>query len=185
MSQTDSLPTEVPREVDPSTPTYELLAREVTQDFNSLEQEVVQLNPMETTRVYRLDGELYTGWTYQEFFDTEHRHRFTKFENGTPIWQIGYFDNLTLGHDFHMKDGYNYGSQKMWHSDGSVYINSYFLENEVQHGIQRTWSKEHLVRDALFDHGKLIFDARFDDLGNMIQLEGSLPSNYQKPNRPN
>jgi hypothetical protein len=178
MSQTESLPEVVPREINPETPSYEILSKNITVEFNSLSEEVTNLDKMRTTRVYSLNGERYSGWAYQEFFDSEHRHRFTLFYYGSAVWQIGYFQDLDLGHDFHMKDGYNYGSQKMWNNDGGLYIDTYFLEKEIQHGIQKRWSGRQLVRDALFDKGSLIYDVSFDGQGNIMKIEGTLPSDY-------
>lgn len=178
-SQTGSLPEAVPREVNPETPGFELLMAGVDIQFNSLVEHVQKLDAYKTTRTYSLSGVPFTGWAYQEFHDSEHRHRFTLMRDGFPEWQIGYFDDLGLGHDFHMKDGYNFGSQKMWHKGGDPYIDTYFLEGELQHGPQKRWTGKNLVRDALFENGTLIYDVTFDLQGNIIEVEGSLPSNYQ------
>ena len=136
--------------------------------------------PSEWRRIYSNKNGLYNGWAVKVFSDTEHKYRYTKFEEGLSTWQIGYFDNGDLGHDFHMKDGKNYGSQRMWHKGGTLYIDTYFLEGAVQHGKQLRWyGNGVLARDALYDNNQLVFEVEFDLEGNPTKKTGKLPTKYK------
>lgn len=150
------------------------------QKHDELEMQAESVEGAYTLRTFSLNGVTFEGWAYQVFLDTEHRFRYTKFEKGLAVWQIGYYDNGDLGHDFHMKDGLNYGSQRMWRKGGGLYIDTFFLEGEIQHGLQYRWhGNGALAREALFNNGNLSYEVLFDKIGNITEKKGDLPKKYQ------
>lgn len=176
----EKVPDEVPYGVAPATPAKEALDQIATFLFDSLTVTMDKSDKMKSIRIYSDENGLYNGWAVKVFSDTEHKYRYTKFEEGLSIWQIGYFDNGDLGHDFHMKDGKNYGSQRMWRKGGGLYIDTYFLEGGVLHGPQLRWhGNGTLSRDALFDKGQMVYEILFDQQGQPTKKEGKLPDKYQ------
>jgi antitoxin component YwqK of YwqJK toxin-antitoxin module len=119
-----------------------------------------------------LNGRIFDGWTYQVFENNDHRYRYTKFENGKKVWQIGYYANGILDHDFHVFNDKNKGSQRMWRGDGSPYIDNFFLEGGIMHGVQKRWHSDNkLAMESKYDEGKLIYKKEYDELGNFINPE--------------
>ena len=104
---------EVPRENNPKTPKQDRLEPWVKVNFQELAENLDTLDSGKVVRVYSRDGNLFSGWAKQIFEVNEHRFRCMYFQEGLVEWQIGYFDNGDLDHDFHMKDGNNFGSQRM------------------------------------------------------------------------
>ncbi len=122
-----------------------------------------------TLKVYLREGKPYYGWALQIFPDNEHRYRYIKLENGIVTWQIGYYDNGDLDFDFRMKDGKAFGSQRMWRKNQERYIENYFLEGGVQHGMQYRWfSGNRLAEEAEYNNGVLLYRKQYNEQGELL-----------------
>ena len=101
-------------------------------------------------------------------------------DDGLVVWQVGYYDTGEIDHDFHMKNGFNMGSQRMWNKGGGLYIDTYFLEGGIQHGPQKRWyGNGQLAMDAFFRNGTPIYEVLFDTDGTVVNAKGKLPEAYQ------
>lgn len=179
-AQVKELPDQVPYGENPATPSQALLDKLLLISFDSLTEEVLKAKDGSIIRTFSLDQKPYSGWAIQVFPDTHHRYRYTKYEAGLPVWQIGYYDNGRLDHDFHMKGGQNYGSQRMWRGDGSPYIDTYFAEGGIQHGPQKRWYDNGiLARDAQFQHGELVYEVLWNKDGKITEEKGMVPIGVQ------
>lgn len=119
-----------------------------------------------------LEDELFSGWTAQIFKDNPHRYRYTMYNKGKKVWQIGYFENGQLDHDFHVFQDKNKGSQRMWREDGSPYIDNFFLEGGILHGIQKRWYSNHrLAMESKYEHGVQLYKKEFNKSGHMMRQE--------------
>lgn len=155
------LPESVPYGFYPMTPSQGILMQESKVHIDSLH--------LNNGRAFLKDTS-FSGWTYQIFENNEHRYRYTKFENGFKVWQIGYYENGVLDHDFHVLNNENKGSQRMWRSDGSPYIDNYFLEGGILHGVQKRWYADYqLAMESKYDEGKLIYKYEYDKKGNLLR----------------
>jgi len=172
----------VPRNQNPDIPKKEVLDALDLVRFDDLKEMQLLIGEGRAKRVYALKEEAFTGWVIKIFTNTNHKFRYTKFEKGEAVWQIGYFDNGDIGHDFHMKNGLNYGSQRMWRIGGDKYIDTYFLEGGVQHGQQFRWHADNiLAREALFDQGKLVYEKLFDKKGKLVEEKDEVLFNFLAP----
>lgn len=173
------IPDEVPYGPSPETPSLTLLDKVVDIDFDSLTEKKETRPDGKIIRIYSLDGKLFNGWALKIFPDTDHRFRYIKMEEGLMTWQVGYYDNGDLDLDFHHKNGYNTGSQRMWRKQGHPYIDTYFLEGAILHGPQLRWHGQGIMaRDANFDNGTLIYEVLFDEKGQIIEKKGKVPPKY-------
>lgn len=171
------VPTIVPREREAKTPTQLDLDNLKPIKFKLLNETKEELDSFNTVRVYHLEGEIYNGWALQIFEGSKHKYRYLKFEDGLISWQIGFYDTGELDHDFHMQDGMNYGSQRMWLRNGHFYIDTYFLEGEIQHGKQYRWyTNNKLAEESEFYQGKLIYRIKYNMDGNLVEHTGQVPS---------
>lgn len=133
-----------------------------------------------TIRYYTLKNQPYSGWALQLFENNEHKYRYMKFEQGLTVWQIGYYDNGDLDLDFHLKDGVNCGSQRMWRKHGAKYIDTYMAEGGKQEGIQLRWHANNiLAREAMFDNGKAVYEVLFNTQGAVTKTSGKVPEKYR------
>ena len=175
-----SLIDRVPYDENPPTPQKAFLESLSKISYNELEVKEKWLEKGKKIRIHSLRGVLFSGWAYQVFTDTDHRYRYTKIEQGLAVWQIGYFDNGDLDHDFHMKAGYNKGSQRMWRKGGKPYIQTYFLEGGISHGPQLRWhANGQLARDALYEKGIALYDVILSPDGKVVEFKGEIPAKYR------
>lgn len=176
----NSIPEEVPRGREPLTPSREALEEVVKLPFKELVESKTMSKDGRIFRNYAHRDEPFSGWVRQIFPDTDHRFRYMKLDSGVIVWQVGYYADGVLDFDFHGKDGYNYGSQRMWHTDGTLYIDTYFLEGGVQDGPQKRWyGNKILASDALYDKGELVYEVSFDQEGNIEKKKGKVPQKYE------
>jgi hypothetical protein len=168
---------EVPYGENPETPTQQELEEKMPIVYDSLFVTDSTINDKgRVVRLHKINGKRFNGWAKQVFQDNDHRDRYTKIENGIVVWQIGYYANGQLDHDFHMKDGFNVGSQRMWRSNGDPYLDSYYLEGGVPDGIHKRWHADNiLARMATFENGDLIYEVNYDQNGNVTRSTGKAP----------
>ena len=170
----------VPYEKNPKTPSKEYLESLDLVPFEALTIDKIKTKSGQRIRNYKKDSQLFNGWTIQKFNKNEHRFRYTHYTMGFADWQIGYFDNDELDHDFHMKDGVNCGSARMWQKGGCLYIDTYFLEGGIGDGPAYAWYENcRLSRDALLDNGRILYEVKFDHEGNIIEKQGEVPEKYK------
>ncbi len=125
--------------------------------------------------LYYLDQKLFEGWAYEVFPDNHHRYRYSRYESGQRVRQITYFASGLLASDFHQEYG-EPGSARMWHRDGTPYINTYHNKNHDPDGLQWRWFKNGAVaRKALFDNGKLIYELLYNMDGSLSSQKGKVP----------
>jgi hypothetical protein len=132
----------ISRERNPITPSQVELDALKPIEFNKLKELRVETSKGSFYRKYELESELYNGWALLIYKANEHKYRYMKIEKGLVVWQIGYYDNGDLDLDFRGKDGVNYGIQRMWRKGGTKYIDTYFLEGAIQHGMQYRWATQ-------------------------------------------
>lgn len=158
--ETIGIPQKVPYEPNPVTPLQEDLIKVSETNFDSL----IVINGI----TYQ-NKKVFSGWAYQIYKDNSHRYRYTKFNAGKKVWQIGYYESGNIDHDFHIYKDENMGSQRMWRDDGSLYIDNYFLEGGVLHGVQKRWYVDNrLAVESKYDKGILIYKREYDKSGNLI-----------------
>lgn len=178
--QKSPISVDIPRGINPQTPTQVALEEVVGIPFKALKETQSMNDRGRIYRSYDYENKPYNGWARQLLPDTDHRYRYMKFIDGVISWQIGYYADGTLDFDFHGKNGENYGSQRMWLADGTLYIDTYFLEGGVQHGPQKRWHSNHvLARDALYEKGELVYEVLFDQEGRITEKKGKVPSKYE------
>ena len=171
---------DVPYGHTPATPSKESLDMLNLIPFEALNIEMRKSKGGNQIRIYTKDNMLFDGWTIQLFKDNEHRFRYTHYANGLADWQIGYFDNGELDHDFHMKNGMNCGSARMWQKGGCLYIDTYFLEGGINDGPAYAWYENCVLsRDALFDKDRMVYEVKFDREGNIVEKYGEIPEKYK------
>ena len=171
---------EVPYEKNPKTPAKEYLDSLNLVPFELMNIEIRNSEKGNLVRIHTKDSLLFNGWTIQLFENNEHHYRYVHYSAGLADWQIGYFDNGELDHDFHMKDGENYGSARMWQKGGCFYIDTYFLEGGINDGPAYAWHANCILsRDALYDHDRFVYEVKFDTDGNIVQQKGVIPEKYK------
>ena len=162
-SDSTSIPGNVPYGFNPKTPSQKDLKKVSRTNNDSLKF----LNG-----TAYLSDRIFDGWTYQIFENNDHRYRYIKYEKGKKVWQIGYFASGVLDHDFHVFNDKNKGSQRMWRGDGTPYIDNFFLEGGVLHGVQKRWySDNRLALESEYNKGTLVYKKEYDELGNLINEE--------------
>lgn len=125
---------------------------------------------------YFYQDDLYTGWARQIYPDNSHRYRFTRYESGQLVWQIGYFENGVLDHDFRMKNGQSLGCERMWKEDGKPYVYNFFSAPGVFDGVQKRWyTNGQLAVESDYNNGLLVYKIEWDKEGKVILTEGSVP----------
>ncbi len=179
-AQTEAVPSKVPYHRDPETPSMEALELLDKIDASLLVKQQTSIGEGRRMDYYYLDGVPYTGWSYQAFKDTDHKYRYIKYEMGQPVWQIGYFENGQLDHDFHMKDGKSLGSERMWRGDGSPYINYFYSAPGAMDGLQRRWHPDSLLaRYGFYEDGEMIYEIFYDKNGVITETQGNVPENMK------
>ena len=164
-----SVPTAMNR--NPSTPPQDSLDQICSIAYDSL-QRIPKSHP-DSSDLYLLRKARFSGWACHIFSDTEHKFRYTQYDGGVLIWQIGYYANGQLDHDFRMRQGKSMGSERMWRGDGHPYIDYYYSAPGVPHGIHRRWHTNNmLAREALFEHGLLIYEHLYDQNGKLLESKG-------------
>jgi hypothetical protein len=159
-SDSTGIPEAVPYGPSPATPSQEDLIKVSRTPHDSL----VMMEGLAHLR-----DQIFEGWTYQIFPDNDHRYRYILYKKGRKVWQIGYFANGILDHDFHVYHDKNKGSQRMWRANGSPYIDNFFLEGGILHGIQRRWYADYrLAMESKYEEGRLIYKKEYDETGNLI-----------------
>ena len=144
--------------------------------FDQLEESWSMNSSLQKIKIYIWKDRVFDGWALQVFPDSDHRFRYLKFELGEIVWQIGYYDNAELDHDFHLEQGNNYGSQRMWRKGGAPYINNYFLRGGVQNGMQFRWYAHHqLAEKSYYENGVLIYKLKLDTNGQVLEQFGVIP----------
>lgn len=166
----DFLPDEVPYQItEPKIPSLNILFSTVNFDYTLLEIKNIKSEGHKIIKYHYYEGDLYNGWA-KMIFDNSHKYRFVKIENGLITWQIGYFDDGNIDHDFHMKNGINLGSQRMWTAKDMLYIQNFFVNDGKLHGIQKRWhSNGNLAYEANYDYGKLLSEISYDLNGVIIK----------------
>lgn len=173
----NTVPDQVPYGKSPLTPTQEALEAKEPMDAQVLTESRFFDDEGRATSRFYLNDAPYSGWSYQEFTETDHRHRYTRYEEGWRVWQIGFYDNGQLDHDFHMMKGRTLGSERMWRRDGKPYIDYYYSEVGAMDGFQRRWHvNDILAREGLYEEGKLIYELLFDYDGEITDSKGSPPN---------
>ncbi|MEM7103976.1 MAG: M14 family zinc carboxypeptidase [Bacteroidota bacterium] len=144
------------------------------QDF--LELEKLQKDRTTPYDRYMLNGKLFSGCSKQVFENNKQQYRYSFIQNGILQRQIGYYVNGQVDHDFNLVDGLPHGPERMWMSDGHLYIEHHY-ENGKQEGYQRRWHSNHvLAREGYYRDGVAAFDLFFDPEGELIEAESILPS---------
>jgi hypothetical protein len=175
------IPDEVPYHRDPETPSKEVLDAASTVRTLDLKEERIDTGTGHKRSYFYLNEKLFTGWSYQVFDDTEHKYRYLKCEEGVKVWQIGYYEDGTIDHDFHMKAGKGLGSERMWMADGNPYTDYYYSSSEKMDGVQRRWfTNNTLARDGLYKDGELIYDIFYNQDGTISEYKGVLPEHLKK-----
>jgi antitoxin component YwqK of YwqJK toxin-antitoxin module len=158
----------------PITPTRDILEKWVTIQADQLTK--IRKNDSIAYDKYLWNNKPFTGWSREIFEDNDHKYRYAKYENGIMVWQIGYYANGQLDADFHMKDGKNVGSERMWHSDGSLYIDTYYNSAGEPDGLQWSWFKNGKVsRKGLYKNGEMIYEIYYDMDGQIKESKGEIP----------
>lgn len=158
------------------TPNITELEKLCTEELDAIER-VKKEKPTGKNKYY-LDGKLFTGWACSDDYDEEHQYRYSRFENGLLMRQIGYYSNGTLDHDFHMKEDKPFASQLMWRSDGNPYLEHYYSAPGVKDGYQRRWhANNKLAHEAKYEDGILIYENDFDENGQIVGLKGTIITN--------
>lgn len=171
---------QVPYGKTPSTPSMEDLEALNLIPFEELVIEMKEMEVGKRIRIHKKDFILFNGWTKQLFEDNEHRFRYTHFKDGFAVWQIGYFDNGELDHDFHMKNGMNFGSSRMWQKGGCLYISTHFKKGGINHGHAYAWHENCVLsRDALYDKDRIVYEIKFDTDGEIVEKLGKIPEKYK------
>ncbi|MEM7371185.1 MAG: VCBS repeat-containing protein [Bacteroidota bacterium] len=153
------------------TPSQESLETLCQEQIENLRKH--QKQDSEGIDLYYLGDALFTGWACHNDPTNDHQYRYAQYEKGQLIWQIGYYANGVLDHDFRVQEGKSTGSERMWMADGSPYIDSYYSPAGVQHGYHRRWHSNHqLAREALYYHGQLIYEHLFDEGGILVEETG-------------
>lgn len=161
-------------EIDPVSPSQMDLDSWCEEEYENLERENNRING--GIDLYRLKGKLWTGWACSNDPTTEHQFRYSYFKEGVLWWQLGYFSNGQLDHDFRMQNGKNCGSNRMWKADGWPYIENYYSGPDEKHGLWKRWyGTRQLAMQALWEKGKLIYKAEWDQEGTLVKSEGKLP----------
>jgi len=158
----------------PNTPTRDTLEKWVTIRADQLTK--IRKNDSIAFDKYLWNDKPFTGWSREIFEDNDHKYRYAKYENGIMVWQIGYYSSGQLDADFHMKDGKNVGSSRMWHSDGSPYIDNFFNMEGEPDGLLWSWNKNGIVsRKGLYKNGKMIYEIYYDMNGQIKESKGEMP----------
>lgn len=159
---------------DPSIPSFTELESLANISFDELEKTILPFNSNSIKYYYK--GQYYAGWAIKQFDDTEHKFRFFYFQAGSQVRQIGYYNNGNVGHDFNFKNDKSYGSERMWRSDGSPYVDNYYSQPGVMHGKQYRWHPDNqLAMKSYYDNGLLCTKISYD-------IDGMITSEYQIPN---
>ena len=165
------------RQIDrsPHTPPLDSLLSICTQDLKELDR--IVRTSADGSDTYLIDRKTpFTGWACQDDHPNSHRYRFAYITDGKLQWQIGYYAGGQLDHDFRLKDGRSMGSERMWKENGQPYIDQYYSSPGKMHGIQRRWHNRNiLAREALFEHGTMIYEKLYDKGGRLIETKGDVP----------
>lgn len=168
----------VPYGQNPETPSQEFLESICEVDIQSLKKDLIPLNDEKDQYFYSIDGSPFSGWAKEDFSEKYHRIRYTLIDSGFISWQIGYFTNGYRDCDFHMKNGYNEGSQRMWAEEGYPYLNTFSIKDNL-HGEQWRWFPNGALHwHALFDSGAVIYEQNFDIEGRIKSFTGK----FELPN---
>lgn len=164
-------------DLHPQTIAQETLTMQCHKDASVLRRHI---EPSKLIGALYYDGDtLFDGWACETFLDTDHRFRYTKYEKGKLVRQIGYFDNGQVDHDFSMMHGASFGSERMWCRDGKPYVLNYYIRPGIKHDYQRRWDGEgQLIFEAFFEEGKEIYSVELDGRGNVIKGLGEVPEKW-------
>lgn len=153
--------------LDPYSPALDTLKSRCSISSETLTR--VQKNDTVHCDLYYLNGKLFTGWACEIFRENKHTFRFELYEAGMMIRRIGYYDNGRLDFDFRMKDCKNYGPSRMWLYDDGMYLDEFYAEPGVKHGIHKRWHNNGiLAREAKYDNGVPQYDKVYDRAGQLI-----------------
>ena len=155
----------------PITPTQDSLEKWCSVDENKLVR--VHKGDSLPFHKYYLNNKLYTGWACEVRINNHHKYHYSQYENGEMVGRVGYYANGQVDMDFLSRNGNNVGSARMWNTDGSLYIDTFFTEDGKLDGLQWRWYKNGVVaRKALFDKGELIYELLYDSNGNLTEKKG-------------
>ena len=130
----------------------------------------VQKSSSEDCDRYYLDGNPFTGWACSILSDNQHKFRYELFEEGKMTWRIGYYDNGQRDADFRLEDCKNYGPSRMWHRDGSMYLDQFFSSPGVPHGNHKRWHQNNaLAWEAQYKYGDLLYEKHYNPEGIEIK----------------
>ncbi|TNE53207.1 MAG: hypothetical protein EP338_11770 [Bacteroidetes bacterium] len=175
------LPQEVPYQRDPEVPSLDLLQKEVKQDLSALRSKLVVDDKGMGEYIYSLNGKVYNGWVVQVLPENEHKYRFMHLDSGWVDWQIGYYASGTLDFDFHQKDGFSLGSERMWYQDGKPYVDNFYGGLHQKEGLQSRWyASGQLAYQALYKDQKTVYEVSFDEQGKITERRGELPELWSK-----
>lgn len=174
-STTQKLPA-VPYGEHPPTPSFATMRALEVLPIEQLNVRIEVVSPERTLRHYELEGIPYSGWVFQRFPDHQDQHRYLLLDQGLVVWQIGYFPDGILDHDFHLDEGFNRGSQRMWYRQGQAYINTYFLPGGKQHGWQyRYYASGGIARMSWYDQGTELYHLELSAEGDTLVQRGVFP----------
>lgn len=131
--------------------------------------------------MYYVNDKAFSGWGCSVDPTNDHKYRYSLYKDGRLIWQVGYWANGQIDHDFRSKEGVSLGSQRMWMSDGWPYIENYYSAPEVKDGLWRRWFANHQIAyQAVFEEGQLIYEIEWDEGGNISNSQGQVPKDIPK-----
>ena len=176
LSCSGQIPEEVPYHRNPHTPSLSDLQAVSKVEASELVSQMLFDEKGHGINIFFKEDSLYSGWAYQLFPDTDHRYRFTLYQQGHSLWQIGYYDNGQIDHDFHQKNDKSMGSERMWNKDGSLYIDYFYSAPGKMDGIQQRWHGNGiLAREAVYTKGEMVYEVLFDEEGNVVERKGEVP----------
>jgi hypothetical protein len=125
----------------------------------------------------------FSGWACSIDFSNNHMYRYSLYKDGRLTWQIGFWANGELDHDFRAKEGVSLGSQRMWMEDGWPYIENYYSNPDVKDGLWRRWYTNHQIAyQALFENGQLVYEVEWNEEGTITNTEGQVPAHIPDHN---
>lgn len=174
--QHPDVPEQVPYGPSPATPPQAALEAVCGEEIEALTRHEVEGEGGSLRYYFTIGGERFTGWACQEIPDNNHRYRYTKYDDGWPVWKVGYYANGQPDLDFHMQRGGSLGSERMWRSDGDPYIDYFYSDVDHMHGKQRRWHANGAIAfQAEYNKGELIYEIRYDGKGSVLDLKGDVP----------
>lgn len=135
-----------------------------------------------STKLYLISGQPFSGWALQVFAGHDHRYRYTQYQDGALVRQIGFYADGQIDHDFHFKDGSSYGSERMWHKNGQAYLDFYYGQAGQLEGQQYRWyASGQLALEARYVGGVMQYELEYDQAGKPIGQRGMPAFIFRQP----